>query len=106
VASNILSNNSETLANNTSIGNSNMSLAQKMSAESKATRNQTRNMSGTMNYVTQSANSTMSAVGKNLTDAGGSLLNKTGEVAKKLVGGAADVLGNITGEIKQGIGAK
>jgi hypothetical protein len=38
-------------------------------------------------------------------DAGGSLL-KTGEVAKKIVGGAADVPGNITGEIKQGIGAK
>jgi len=48
----------------------------------------------------------MSTVGKNLTDAGGSLLNKTGEVANKIVGGAADVLGNITGEIKQGIGAK
>ena len=59
-----------------------------------------------MNNVTQSANSTMSAVGKNLTDAGGSLLNKTGEVAKKIIGGAADVIGNITGEIKQGIGAK
>ena len=56
--------------------------------------------------MSQSANSTMSAVGKNLTDAGGSLLNKTGEVAKKIVGGAASVLGNITGEIKQGIGAK
>ena len=76
-----------------------MSLGEKMSAESNATRNQTGNMS-------QSANSTMSAVGKNLTDAGGSLLNKTGEVAKKIVGGAASVLGNITGEIKQGIGAK
>ena len=48
----------------------------------------------------------MSAVGKYLTDSGGSLLNKTSEVAKKIVGGAADVLGNITGEIKQGIGAK
>ena len=48
----------------------------------------------------------MSAVGKNLTDAGGLLLNKTGEVAKKVIGGAADVIGNITGEIKQGVGAK
>ena len=83
-----------------------MSLGEKMSAESNATRNQTGNISGTMNNVTQSANSTMSTVGKNLTDSGESLLNKTGEVAKKIVGGAADVLGNITGEIKQGIGAK
>ena len=59
-----------------------------------------------MNNVTQQSNSTMSAVGKNVTDAGGSLLNKTGEVAKKIIGGAASVIGNITGEIKQGIGAK
>ena len=63
----------------------------------------TRNLTGNMS---QSANSTMSAVGKNLTDAGGSLLNKTGEVAKNIVGAVASVLGNITGEIKQGIGAK
>jgi hypothetical protein len=103
---NVLGNNSQILANNTSIGNFNMSLGQKMSAESNATRNQTGNMSGAVNNVTQSANSTMSAVGKNLTDASGSLLNKTGEVAKKIIGGAADVVGNITGEIKKGIEAK
>jgi hypothetical protein len=48
----------------------------------------------------------MSAVRKNLTDARGSLLNKTGEVAKKIIGGAADVLGNIIGEMKQGVEAK
>ena len=83
-----------------------MSLAEKMSAESNATRNQTGNISGAMDNVTQTANSTMSAVGKNLTDSGGSLLNKTGEVGKKIVGGAADVIGNITGENKQGIGAQ
>jgi hypothetical protein len=40
----------------------------------------------------------MSSVGKNLTDAGGSLLNKTGEVAK-IVGGAGYLLGNNSGEI-------
>jgi hypothetical protein len=32
-------------------------------------------------------------------------LNQTGEVAKKIIGGAATVLGNISGEIK-GVGAK
>jgi hypothetical protein len=32
--------------------------------------------------------------------------NQTGEVAKKIVGGAANVLSNISGEIKQGVGAK
>jgi hypothetical protein len=33
-------------------------------------------------------------------------LNKTAEVAKGIGSGAADVLGNITGEIQQGISAK
>ena len=28
-------------------------------------------------------------------------LNKTGEVAKKIIGGAASVLGNISGEMKK-----
>ena len=64
-------------------------MGEKMSAESNATRNQTGNISSAVNNVTQSANSTMPAVGKNLTDTGGTLLNKTGEVAKKIVGGAS-----------------
>ena len=72
-----------------------MSMGEKMSAESNATRNQTGNVSGTVNNVTQSANSTMSAVGKNLTDAGGSLLNKTSEVAKKIIGGAYEIWSEI-----------
>ncbi len=93
--SELLGNNSQILANNTPIGNPNMSLTEKMSAESNATKNQTGDISGAM-----------SNVGKNLTEGGGSLLNKTGEVAKKIVSGAASVLGNISGEIQQGIGGK
>jgi hypothetical protein len=42
-------------------------------------------------------------MGKNASDVGGNLLNKTGETAKKIGEGAAGVLGNLTGEIKQGI---
>ncbi len=104
--SELLGNNSQILANNTPIGNPNMSLTEKMSAESNATKNQTGNISGAMSNVTNSANATMSEIGKNLTEGGGSLLNKTGEVAKKIVSGAASVLGNISGEIQQGIGGK
>jgi hypothetical protein len=33
-------------------------------------------------------------------------LNETGEVAKKIIGGAADVVTNITAEVKEGVGAK
>ena len=42
-------------------------------------------------------------MGKNASDVGGDILNKTGETAKKIGEGAAGVLGNLTGEIKQGI---
>ena len=37
---------------------------------------------------------------------GETILNQTGEVAKKIVGGAANVLSNISGEIKEGVGDK
>ena len=42
-------------------------------------------------------------MGKNASDVGVDILNKTGETAKKVGIGAADVLSNISGEIKQGI---
>ena len=45
----------------------------------------------------------LSEFGKNVTDAGKTALNKTAEVAKGIGSGAADVLGNISGEIQQGI---
>jgi hypothetical protein len=48
----------------------------------------------------------MSEVGKNASDTGETLLNQTGKVTKKIVGGAANVLSNISGEIKLGVGAK
>lgn len=65
-----------------------------------------RNASSALNNAGASANATMSEVGKNASDTGETLLNQTGEVAKKIVGGAANVLSNISGEIKQGVGAK
>ena len=44
-------------------------------------------------------NATLPEFGKNVTDAGKTALNKTVDVAKGIGSGAADVLGNITGEI-------
>ena len=41
--------------------------------------------------------------GKNATEVGGEILNKTGEVGKKIIGGAADVVGNISEEVKEGV---
>ena len=43
--------------------------------------------------------------GGNMT-AGGNIMNKTGEVGQKIAGGAANLLGNASEKIKEGIGAK
>ena len=50
-----------------------------------------------------SANQTTSELAKNASEVGSLILNKTGETAQKIGAGAAGVLGNLTGEIKQGI---
>ena len=55
------------------------------------------NASTALNKTAESANATLSEFGKNVTDAGKTALNKT------VGSGAADVLGNISGEIQQGI---
>jgi hypothetical protein len=59
-----------------------------------------------LNKTRESVNATISELGKNVTDAGKTTLNKTGEVLKGVGSGAASVLSNITGEIKEGISGK
>jgi hypothetical protein len=68
--------------------------------------NASKSASSAMNKTGESVNATANELGKNASEMGSTLLNKTGEVAKKIVGGAATVLGNISGEIKKGIGEK
>lgn len=63
-----------------------------------------QNASNALNKTGESVNATANELGKNASDVGATILNKTGEAAKKIVGGAATVLGNISGEIKKGIG--
>lgn len=53
--------------------------------------------------MSASANQTASEFGKNASEVGGEILNKTGEAAQKIGAGAAEVFANITGEIKQGV---
>ena len=62
--------------------------------------------SSVLNKTGEAVNTTVSEVGKNASTEGSSLLNQTGEVAKKIIGGAATVLGNISGEMKKPVGAK
>jgi len=85
--SQVLGNNSQVLANNTSVGNPNASLAEKV-------------VNATGNLTNQSS------LGKNASGAVSMVLNKTAEVGKKIIGGAADVISNISGEVKKGVGAK
>ena len=59
------------------------------------------NASNAMNNTSEAVNATANELGKNASDIGLTILNKTAEVGKKIVSGAADVLGNISGEMKK-----
>jgi hypothetical protein len=64
----------------------------------------TTNASNMMGNASANVNKTASELANN--DTLGNVLNKTGEVGKKILGGAADVVSNISEEVKQGIGQK
>jgi hypothetical protein len=63
-----------------------------------------------LNRAGQEVGSTLNQLGQNMSDVGSEIgseiLNETEETAKKVGIGAADVLSNISGEIKEGIGGK
>ena len=65
-----------------------------------------QNASNAVGNAVNSANQTVTELGKNASNTGETLLNQTGEVAKKIIGGTATVFGNISGETKEGVGAK
>ena len=71
-------------------------------------QNLTTNASNAVGNASASVNrrSVATELGKNASNTGETILNQTGEVAKKIVGGAANVVSNISGEIKKGIGDK
>jgi predicted PurR-regulated permease PerM len=98
VTNNAVAQNLTTNASNAA-GNMSVSTNQTMSELGQ-------NASTALNKTGESANATMSELGKNVTDAGKTALNKTGEVLQGVGSGAASVLGNITGEIKEGISGK
>jgi hypothetical protein len=55
-----------------------------------------------MGNASANINQTASELGKN--DTLSNVLNKTGEVGKTIIGGAADVVNNISEEVKEGVG--
>ena len=107
--SSVTAQNATTNASN-AVGNATKSANATMSEVGKnvtnAAGNATKSASDALNKTGEAVNATVSEAGKNASTEGASLLNQTEEVGKKIVGGAADVLSNITGEIKQGVGAK
>jgi hypothetical protein len=97
-AQNVTTNASNTAGNLTASANQTASeLGQNTSAVNRTELAQ--NASSAMNKT----GFPLDGMGKNASEAGGEILNKTGETAKKIGEGAAGVLGNLTGEIKQGI---
>ena len=69
-------------------------------------QNVTTKASDVMRNASAEVHDTASELGKNASEAGQAILNKSAEVGKKIVGGAADVVSNISQEVKQGVGAK
>lgn len=69
-----------------------------------------KNVSAVLNNAGEKVGSTLNDLGQNMSgvgsEIGSEILNETEETAKKVGIGAADVLSNISGEIKEGIGGK
>jgi hypothetical protein len=61
------------------------------------------NTSNTAGNMSALSNQTASELGKIPSEARNDTLNKTGETAQKIGAGAANILGNISEEIKEGI---
>jgi hypothetical protein len=59
-----------------------------------------------LGQLKENVSSVGSELGQNASDVGTNILNKTEEALKKAGTGAADVLSNISGEIKEGINEK
>jgi len=65
-----------------------------------------QNMSNVGTELGQNMSNVGTELGQNMSNVGTGLLNQTEEAAKKVGNGAADVLSNISGEIKEGINGK
>jgi hypothetical protein len=59
-----------------------------------------------LDEIKQNVSNVGTELGQNMSNVGTDILNKTEEAAKKVGAGAADVLSNISGEIKEGINGK
>lgn len=78
-----------------------------MASANQTTSELGQNASSVLNKAGEEVGSTLIQLGQNLSDVGSEIgseiLNETEKTAKKVGIGAADVLSNISGEIKEGI---
>ncbi|MFN2434934.1 MAG: hypothetical protein ABR515_06135 [Nitrososphaeraceae archaeon] len=81
-----------------------------MASANQTTSELGQNASLVLNKAGEEVGSTLNQLGQNFSDVGSEIgsdiLNETGKTAKKVGVGATDVLGNISGEIKEGITGK
>lgn len=81
-----------------------------MASANQTTSELGQNASLVLNKAGEEVGSTLNQLGQNLSDVGSEIgseiLNETENTAKKVGIGAADVLSNISGEIKEGITGK
>lgn len=104
MAQNVTTNASNAVENMTAAANQTASeLGQKASS---VLNNAGDKVGSVLGELKQNMSDVGTGLGQNMSDVGTEILNKTGEAAKKAGTGAADVLSNISGEIKEGINGK
>jgi hypothetical protein len=77
-----------------------------MASANQTTSELGQNASLVLNKAGEEVGSTLNQLGQNFSDVGSEILNETEITAKKVGIGAADVLSNISAEIKEGITGK
>lgn len=103
-AQNVTTNASNAAGNMTAAANQTVSeLGQNASS---ALNNTSEKVGSALGELKQNVSNVGSELGQNASNVGTDILNKTEDALKKAGTGAADVLSNISGEIKEGINGK
>ena len=104
MAQNVTTNASNAVGNMTAVANQTASeLGQNTSS---VLNNAGVKVGSALGELKQNMSEAGTELGQNMSEAGIDILNKTEEAAKKAGTGAADVLSNISGEIKEGVTGK
>jgi Sec-independent protein translocase protein TatA len=103
MAQNVTTNASNAVGNMTAANQTGSELGQNTSS---VLNNAGDKVGSALGELKQNMSEVGTELGQNMSEVGTEILNKTEEAAKKVGTGAADVLSNISGEIKEGINGK